>query len=51
MGVACTNGAGGVGGRGGGNLLNGMVLSQCGSATSKDLRKWGYPDEEEQGAL
>ena len=37
---------------GGGHLLNGMVLErQCPDVEVQHPRKWGYPDEEERGAL
>ena len=37
---------------GGGHLLDGMVLErQCLDVEVQHLRKWGYPDKEEQGAL
>ena len=44
MGVACSGGAGGV-------CCVGVLERQCPDVEVQHPRKWGYPDEEEQGAL
>ena len=48
MGVACSGGAGEVYCVEGGG---GVLERQCPNVEVQHLRKWGYLDEEEQGAL